>query len=57
VNWGLRRVNDGKVYNRGIYFSTGTEYSFDDYGVRPIVYLKSDISLEWNNTLQKWKIK
>ena len=57
VNGGLRRVNDGKVYNRGIYFSTGTEYSYDDFGVRPIVYLKSDISLEWNNTLQKWKIK
>ena len=57
VNWGLRRVNDGKVYNRGIYFSSGTEYSYDDFGVRPIVYLKSDISLEWNNTLQKWKIK
>ena len=57
VNGGLRRVNDGKVYNRGIYFSTGTEYSYDDFGVRPIVYLKSDISLEWNNALQKWKIK
>ena len=57
VNWGLRRVNDGKVYNRGLYFSSGTEYSYDDFGVRPIVYLKSDISLEWNNTLQKWKIK
>lgn len=57
VYWGLRRVSDGKVYNRGIYFSTGTEDSFDDYGVRPTVYLKSDISLEWNNTLQKWKIK
>ena len=57
VTWGLRRVNDGKVLNRGIFFSTGTEYSYDDYGVRPIVYLKSDISLEWNNTLQKWKIK
>ena len=57
VNGGLRRVNDGKVYNRGIYFSSGTEYSYDDFGVRPIVYLKSDISLEWNNALQKWKIK
>ena len=57
VTWGLRRVNDGKVLNRGIFFSTGTEYSYDDFGVRPIVYLKSDISLEWNNTLQKWKIK
>ena len=57
MNWGLRRVNDGKVYNRGIYFSSGTEYSYDDFGVRPIVYLKSDISLEWNDTLQKWKIK
>ena len=57
VYWGLRRVSEGGVYNRGMYFSTGTEDSFDDYGVRPIVYLRSDISLEWNNTLQKWKIK
>ena len=57
VNWGLRRVNDGKVYNRGIYFSSGTEYSYDDFGVRPVVSLKSDISLEWNDTAGEWKIK
>ena len=59
VNWGLRLVNDGGVniyHYGGLYFSDGSESS-NSYGVRPVVSLKSDVSLEWNETAKEWKIK
>ena len=59
VLWGLRSVDDGYVYYYGgsyLYLSSGGEYSIS-YGVRPVVSLKSDISLEWNDTAGEWKIK
>ena len=59
VNWGLRLVNDGGVniyHYGGLYFSDGSESS-NSYGVRPVVSLKSDVSLEWNEVAKEWKIK
>ena len=56
VNWGLRHVNDGVVYGNYLYHSYGIESS-NSNGVRPVVSLKSDVSLEWNETAKEWKIK
>ena len=57
VYWGLRSVCDGVVYSSlYLYRSSGNELS-RSYGVRPVVSLKSDISLEWNDTAGEWKIK
>ena len=59
VNWGLRLVNDGGVniyHYGGLYFSDGSESS-NSYGVRPVVSLKSDVSLEWHEVAKEWKIK
>ena len=57
VNWGLRDVvYVSNVDNCGLYFSNGSEIS-GSLGVRPVVSLKSDISLEWNDTAGEWKIK
>ena len=60
VDWGLRIV-DGSVrgsndYGGGLYYSGGVERNYS-YGVRPVVSLKSDVSLEWNETANEWKIK
>ena len=55
VRWGLCYVNYGDVYGSNyLYYSSGNEYSVS-HGVRPVVSLKSDISLEWNG--KEWKIK
>ena len=54
VGWGLRGVNDGVVSGNGWCNSGGFEGS-GSCGVRPVVSLKSDISLEWNG--KEWKIK
>ena len=57
VRWGLRLVDDGYVNRDGrLYDSDGREYS-SSLGVRPVVSLKSDVSLEWNETAKEWKIK
>ena len=56
VNWGLRGVYDGSVGGGSLYDSYGVEFSYS-YGVRPVVSLKSDVSLEWNETAKEWKIK
>ena len=40
--WGLRDVDSGDVYDDDLYYSYGGEYS-GDYGVRPVVCLKSKI--------------
>jgi hypothetical protein len=56
VNWGLRYVyNGGDVYG-SLYHSSGNEIGYSR-GVRAVVSLKSDISLEWNDTAGEWKIK
>ena len=60
VSWGLRIVNNGSVSGSTLYYSNGHEGesgydSGSSYGVRPVVSLKSDISLEWNG--KEWKIK
>ena len=55
--WGLRCVGyGGNVTDNRLYFSSGNEDDIND-GVRPVVSLKSDISLEWNETAKEWKIK
>ena len=54
--WGLRNVSNGGVYSIYLCFSDGSETNYS-YGVRPVVSLKSDISLEWNETAKEWKIK
>ena len=56
VGWGLRVVGDGGVRNTSLYYSVGSGSSSSN-GVRPVVSLKSDISLEWNDTAGEWKIK
>ncbi len=56
VDWGLRYVYDGFVNNSVLCHSFGDEFSYSS-GVRPVVSLKSDISLEWNKTANEWKIK
>ena len=56
VRWGLRNVDDGIVYGSDLCNSHGYESSLS-YGVRPVVSLKSDISLEWNDTAGEWKMK
>ena len=58
VIWGLRNVYDGGVNGNEyrLYCSNGRERSIS-YGVRPVVSLKSDVSLEWNETAKEWKIK
>ena len=57
VNWGLRYVyNGGDVYGGSLYHSSGNEIGYSR-GVRAVVSLKSDISLEWNDTAGEWKIK
>ena len=58
VRWGLRDVNDGFVnnYADNLCNSGVGEYSVS-YGVRPVVSLKSDVSLEWNETAGEWKMK
>lgn len=56
VYWGLRNVNDGDV--DGLCLCSSYEYQDSRiYGVRPVVSLKSDVSLEWNETAKEWKIK
>ena len=54
--WGLRYVGDGIVNYNCLCISDGNEYS-NSNGVRPVVSLKSDISLEWNDTAGEWKMK
>ena len=57
VNWGLCRVHDGVVNSdlcERLYSSQGWVDSCS-YGVRPVVSLKSDVSLEWDG--KEWKIK
>ena len=56
VSWGLRSVSSGGVGSNYLYDSDGDESSFS-VGVRAVVSLKSDISLEWNDTAGEWKIK
>ena len=56
VYWGLRGVYDGGVDDYRLYYSGGRGGS-GSRGVRAVVSLKSDISLEWNDTAGEWKIK
>ena len=58
ADWGLCNVYDGSVGNGGniFYDSNGSERD-NSRGVRPVVSLKSDISLEWNDTAGEWKMK
>lgn len=56
ADWGLRIVGSGGVSGNGLYYSDGSEGNYSN-GVRPAVSLKSDISLEWNETAKEWKIK
>ena len=60
VDWGLRFVNGGGVDGNsegGYYLYVSGDYENDKgRGVRPVVSLKSDISLEWNETAQEWDL-
>ena len=56
VGWGLRYVNGGYVNSLSLCNSDDGENS-GSYGVRPVVSLKSDVSLEWNDIAKEWKIK
>ena len=56
VWWGLRIVGDGCVNDNGLIGSIAYGFTLSN-GVRPVVSLKSDISLEWNDTAGEWKMK
>ena len=62
VFWGVYTVSGGIYGSSGLISSSyyvgsiGTEFSCST-GVRPVVSLKSDVSLEWNETAKEWKIK
>ena len=58
VAWGLYFVEGGGFYgySYSLCNSYGDESSYSR-GVRPVVSLKSDVSLEWNETAKEWKIK
>ena len=56
VGWGLRSVHGGGFHSDDFSYSSGYEDSLSR-GVRAVVSLKSDISLEWNDTAGEWKIK
>ena len=56
VYWGLRYVDSGEVGSSDLCYSNGYT-NYIRYGVRPVVSLKSDISLEWNDTAQEWQIQ
>ena len=57
VSWGRRYVYNGYVGNYDYLYSSNGDERSNGNGVRPVVSLKSDISLEWNNTAGEWKIK
>ena len=52
--WYLCSVRDGVVSGDFLFYSGAAEYS-SSLGVRPVVSLKSDVSLEWNG--KEWKMK
>ena len=57
VYWGLRNVEDGAVeYIHYCLYNSGGYDAWYSYGVRPVVSLKSDVSLEWNEAANEWEI-
>lgn len=56
VCWGLRMASGGGVDYCALY-GPGKFWGGVSVGVRPVVSLKSDVSLEWNGTAKEWKIK
>ena len=54
--WGLRYVDGANVSYGDLYISYGGEYS-SNYGVRPVVSLKSDVNIKWNATANEWQIQ
>lgn len=57
VRWGLRIVDGGYVDSSCDLCYSDADGNSYSYGVRPVVSLKSDVSLEWNDTAKEWKIK
>ena len=57
VCWELRYVDDGYVDGGCYLYASYDSEGSISYGVRPVVSLKSDVSLEWNETAKEWKIK
>ena len=56
--WGLRNVNSGDVNYDGLYVSNGYDSSNSySLGVRPVVSIKSSVSLKWNATAGEWQIQ
>ena len=56
VYWGIRSVSGANVNYYYLYYSYG--YSNDgNYGVRPVVSLRSDVNIQWNATANEWQIQ
>ena len=55
VSWMLRCVEDGDVSSLSDFYYNGGPEAINSSGVRPVVSLKSDVSLEWDG--KEWKIK
>ena len=56
ASWGLRFVSGANVYGYDLCNSNGGE-SRSNLGVRPVVSLKSDVQLQWNETAKEWQIQ
>ena len=56
ADWGLRYVDAANVDSYYLYNSNGNTDS-SDYGVRPVVSLKSSVNLKWNATAGEWQIQ
>ncbi len=54
--WGIFYIYGTNFGSRRLYNSYDSEYG-DDYGVRPIVTLKSDVNIKWNATTNEWQIQ
>lgn len=60
IDWGISYVQFGDVCRGSLYewrcYCTPYELG-RALGVRPVLTLKSDVSLEWNDIAKEWKIK
>ena len=54
--WGLRNVSGASVYSNDLFYSNGNETN-GNYGVRPVVSLKSNVNIQWNATANEWQIQ
>ena len=57
VAWGLRGVSSGDVSFSNLCNSNGGSINAGYWGVRPVVSLRSDVNIQWNETANEWQIQ